>query len=519
MMDIINKDNLPSGWALTDLNSIGEIVSGGTPSTKEPSYWGNDINWISPVDLTGYSKKYIAKGAKSLSKLGLQKSSAKVMPAGSVHFSSRAPIGYVAISENEISTNQGFKSIVPADGIFNEYLYYYLKSAKQLAESQATGTTFKELSGTAFGKLPLPIAPTNEQKRIVAKIETLFSALDKGIENLQKSQKQLKIYRQSLLKHAFEGKLTAKWRAENGDKLVSAEELLKQIEQEKENHYQKQLDDYQENLKKWEQNDKEGKRPNKPKKTKVDPITSDHQQKIWNCPDTWKWLQIGNFSFVTKLAGFEYTDYVQYDDNGDLPVIKAENAGINGFKATRFSKVFSETVQDLKRSYLNGGEVLVVFVGAGTGNVARVPENQNFFLGPNIGMVRPETNLVNTRYLELFCRSFSGKDLLLASVKAVAQPSISMGTIRQTPVLIPNFIEQQIIVSLLEEKLSVVDQLEKDIIQNLKRAETLRQSILKKAFSGKLVPQDPNDEPASILLERIKAEKGVGKPKAKQREY
>ena len=141
------KKEIPNSWMITELRSIGDVVSGGTPATKEATYWGDGVNWISPADLTGYTKKYIARGSKSITELGLKKSSAKLMPAGSVHFSSRAPIGYVAISSEPMSTNQGFKSIVPANGIFNEYLYYYLKSAKQLAESQATGTTFKGFSG------------------------------------------------------------------------------------------------------------------------------------------------------------------------------------------------------------------------------------------------------------------------------------------------------------------------------------------------------------------------------------
>jgi len=186
--------DIPESWEWTEIKSIGLVVSGGTPSTKEPSYWGDEINWISPADLTGYTNKTISKGAKSITEKGLENSSAKLMPAGSVHFSSRAPIGYVAISSESLCTNQGFKSLVPAQGIFNEYLYYFFKAAKHLAEERATGTTFREISGTAFGKLPFPLAPHNEQLRIVAKIEELFSELDKGIESLKAAREQLKVY-------------------------------------------------------------------------------------------------------------------------------------------------------------------------------------------------------------------------------------------------------------------------------------------------------------------------------------
>jgi len=106
---------------------LGKIVAGGTPSTKNEEYWGNEVFWVSPADLSGYKRKFISRGRKSLSKLGLENSSAKLMSAGSILFSSRAPIGYVVISANEICTNQGFKSLVPSKEIFNEYIYYYLK--------------------------------------------------------------------------------------------------------------------------------------------------------------------------------------------------------------------------------------------------------------------------------------------------------------------------------------------------------------------------------------------------------
>nr|MDA3821921.1 restriction endonuclease subunit S [Bacteroidales bacterium] len=100
-------------WVEVKLKQIGKIVSGGTPKTSNPDFWGDDIAWISPKDLSGYSKKYISRGAKSITYEGLKKSSAKLMPKGSILFSSRAPIGYTVIASNELSTNQGFKSLSP----------------------------------------------------------------------------------------------------------------------------------------------------------------------------------------------------------------------------------------------------------------------------------------------------------------------------------------------------------------------------------------------------------------------
>lgn len=122
-------------------------------------------------------------------------------------------------------------------------------------------------------------------------------------------------------------------------------------------------------------------------------------------PEGWTWLTVDTVGFVTKLAGFEYTKFVKYDPDGDLAVIKAENAGRSGFKRTDFSRVKSSTVANLTRSQLRHGDLLMVFVDAGTGNVARVPDDQPYFLGPNIGMIRIQSHDASPAYMEIFLRS------------------------------------------------------------------------------------------------------------------
>ena len=125
----MTKYNIPKSWQLAAMKELGQIISGGTPSTKRPEYWGGDIVWITPADLSGYNGKYIAEGKKNITNEGLTNSSARLMPAGTLLFSSRAPIGYVAISSNPLSSNQGFKNLVPSAELSRDFLYYYLKSA------------------------------------------------------------------------------------------------------------------------------------------------------------------------------------------------------------------------------------------------------------------------------------------------------------------------------------------------------------------------------------------------------
>lgn len=357
-----------------------------------------------------------------------------------------------------------------------------------------------------IGEFPILLPPAAEQRRIVAKIEEMFSELDKGVESLTTAREQIKVYRQSVLKAAFDGRLTEDWRSKNSEHLESGEILVAQIKGEREQRYENELAEWRKEARSAERDGRP--KPRKPSKPTAPARPSPQQvSSMGSIPSVWTWLQLADFAFVTKLAGFEYTKFVRYDDDGDLEVIKAENAGPNGFRETAFSKIRSDTVSALERSRLVGGELLMVFVGAGTGNVAIVPKGRSFFLGPNIGMMRVTSEHVNPFYVEQFLRSPQGRELVLSSVKAVAQPSLSMGTIRQIPVALPSLAEQVEIIRIIGSKLEAAGVMEAEIDAGLARAEALRHAILKRAFSGQLVPQDTTDEPASSLLERIRAER------------
>ena len=169
---------LPESWCWCRLRSLGQIVGGGTPSTTNQMFWNGSIPWLSPADLTGYTEMYIAHGKKNITEEGLEKSSAALLPAGSILYSSRAPIGYVVISTNPISTNQGFKSLVPAIAGMSEFYYFVLKARTSDIKQRATGTTFKEISGNDFGNTLVPLPPITEQKRIVQAIAQYNSILE-----------------------------------------------------------------------------------------------------------------------------------------------------------------------------------------------------------------------------------------------------------------------------------------------------------------------------------------------------
>lgn len=161
------------------LKDVTTIISGGTPSTKKEEYWNGCISWITPKDLSGYNKMYISKGERNITDSGLKNSSANLMPKGSVLFSSRAPIGYVAIASNELCTNQGFKNFVCDESkIHNIYLYYWLKNNVKTIEGFASGSTFKEISASKIANVGIELPSLKMQK----KISKILLSLDKKIE-------------------------------------------------------------------------------------------------------------------------------------------------------------------------------------------------------------------------------------------------------------------------------------------------------------------------------------------------
>ena len=500
---------IPNSWVWTRLSSLGDIVAGGTPSTKEPTYWANEIGWISPADLTGYSAKSIARGAKSISRIGLENSSAIVMPAGSVHFSTRAPIGHVVISSESIATNQGFKSLVPAPGIFNEYVFYYLMASRDYARERGRGTTFLELSGKAFGELSIPLAPTATQHKIVTKIEELFSELDRGVENLEAARAQLIVYRQSVLKHAFEGKLTARWREENKDELETPEQLLNRIKQEREARYEQQLKEWTAAVKKWEEGGRLGKKPAKPKKVNVlPPLTKSELVELPRVSDGWGWVRLGNLDvdisdgpFGSNLKGSDYVG------NG-IRVIRLENIGVLEFHNDKASYITLKKYKTISKHSVTAGDVIVSsFVASGTRAVVLPDYIERAVNKADCFCIRCYgENLVN-RYIAMFLVTRCASRQLGAQVHGATRPRINTAQLKKCAVPLISRNEQEQIVSELEKKLSLITQLETGIETHLQKAATLRLSVLKKAFEGKLVPQDLHDEPASVLLDRIRAER------------
>ncbi len=447
---------VPKGWQIKKLGEVGEIVSGGTPSTKVAEYWNGKISWITPADLSGYNEKIILQGRKSISVNGLKNSSARLIPKGSILFSSRAPIGYVVIAGNEVCTNQGFKSIVPNKSILSDYLFYFLKASKQEAEKVASGTTFKEISLKAFSQLEIPLPPLPEQLAIVSKIEELFSEMDKGVESLKTAQQQLKVYRQSLLKWAFEGRLTSTSLSgrqtfptvvEPGAVISTALNALDHAVVEHEPVVERS-------------------RNHRHEAETTTSIAAEGKEKygIQNeLPEGWRWKTIEEV--CEMKAGFfvKAPDIYENFKDGLFPCYGGN--GLRGY---------------VKSSTHEGTFALIGRQGALCGNVHLV--NGKFHATEHAVVVKANEGIdIKWFYYKLVSMKLNQYS------SGVAQPGLSVNKLLPLKLTVPPIKEQQLIVDELESKLTVCDKIEETINKGLQQSEALRQSILKKAFEGKLV--------------------------------
>lgn len=215
-----------SEWKNCTLGDLGEVVGGGTPSTKKPEYYGGDIAWITPKDLSTFSGRFIKHGERNITEEGLKGSSARLMPKNTILLSSRAPIGYVAIAENEVSTNQGFKSIVPNDDTDYLFLYYLLKFNKDKIENMGSGTTFKEVSGKTVKAIDVTVPSNKEKQHEIAKI---LGSLDDKIENNRKINHHLSVIVQAIFNSwfvdyvPFGGTLPSEWKEVDFDEISTVQ--------------------------------------------------------------------------------------------------------------------------------------------------------------------------------------------------------------------------------------------------------------------------------------------------------
>ncbi len=427
MLKTKTENKIPESWEIRRLGEICFTTSGGTPSRKISSYYEGTIPWVKSGEL---EKGTIKETEEYISQDALKNSSAKIFPKGTLLIALYgATIGKLGFLGVDAATNQAVCGIFQNDIVDLSFLKHFLFFNKRKLVEQSAGGAQPNISQAILKDLSIVIPPANEQKRIVAKIEELFSRLDAGVDSLKKAQAQLKTYRQAVLKWAFEGKLC------NTANLTSTE--LKNL-----------------------------------------------------------------------CISVKYGSSAKSKEAGRIPVLRMGN--IQAGKFDWSDLVFSDDEDEIKRYLLKKNDVLFNRTNSPelVGKTAIYKgERPAIFAGYLIRInYRPE--VVNPDYLTYYMNSQAAKNYGNA-VKSfgVNQSNINGTKLKCYPIPICTLEEQARIVEEIESRLSVCDKLEESIAQGLKQAEALKQSILKKAFEGKLVPQNPDDEPAGVLLDRIRSER------------
>jgi len=421
---------LPKGWAQVALEQLGIISSGKTPKPAElfsegmyPYYKVADMNTIGNEKYMIYTKSFLPTTYAG-----------RVFPPNTIVFPKNG--GAVLTNKKRILKKHSLVDLntgayTPFTDLCFDYVFYLFSTVdfRKLYKGSALPT----IDSNLVNNLIFPLPPLAEQHRIVAKIDALFSKLDKGVETLQTIRQQLRIYRQAVLKWAFEGRLTN----ENIYKYCRLQDLCYFITKGTTPKKDKMLSDY-------------GDVP---------------------------FIKVYNLTFSGMLDFTIDPTFVSYDTH-------------NGF---------------LLRSKVLPGDVLMNIVGPPLGKVSIVPYTfDEFNINQAIARFRCKKEL-NNRFLAHFLLFDGTIETISKKSKATAgQFNLTLEVCRDIELPLPNIDEQIKIVAKIESRLSVCDKLEQIVDENLSKAQALKQSILKKAFAGQLVPQDPNDEPAEALLKRIK---------------
>jgi type I restriction enzyme S subunit len=489
---MIDQENgLPVGWVLLPIKSLGKTVTGNTPPTKELDNYGGDISFIKPSELVDQP---VSAGRETISNKGAEK--ARIMPKGGVLVSCIGNLGKTAIAKRDVAFNQQINAILFNESVIPEYGFYYFQTAnfRKDLESLASATTISIVNKSKFESISVPIAPPEQQQRIVAEIEKQFSRLDEAVAGLKRIQANLKRYRASVLKSAAEGKLTAEWRKQHPD-TEPAEQLLQRILKERRAH--------------WEQAELEkmqaaGKPPkdDKWKQKYKEPVAPDVLG-LPALPEGWIWVSLSMLAENIQIGPFgsllHKSDYVI----GGIPLVNPSH--IKGQKIiANFDLTIAKSKYDSLTKYVMHKNDIVMGRRGEMGRCAVVLDNEHGWLcGTGSLFIRLFSN-TNPIFCCNVLSSKRIKNFLNENSIGTTMQNLNQKILHDIPIPICSLNEQNEAIQQIERRLSIADEVEQQINTNLKRAERLRQSILKKAFSGRLVPQDSNDESAGVLLEKIK---------------
>ena len=489
----MQEHELPPDWAIAKLKDItSKLVDG---SHNPPVKQGDGLPMLSAVSIYGNQIDFMS--GRLISEIDFIKESSRTkIESDDILLTIVGTIGRSAVVPKHakpftLQRSVAVMSVLPIEPKFLMYQFEAWSLSRYLNEN-AKGTAQKGIYLNSLGNAPITIAPLNEQKRIVDKIEQLFSNLDEGEALLKQVQKQLATYRQSVLKAAVTGELTKEWREANKHCLESGDALLKRILKARRDNWNGR---------------------GKYKESKAPDISL-----LPSLPESWTWTTVDNLSLCEKNS-------IKAGPFGSA--LKKEYYVEQGYKIYGQEQVISgdwnygdyfidvEKYKQLKSCEVKPFDVLISLVGT-IGKVLVLPEQiQAGIINPRLIKISLDRSVYNPSFFKSYFESQFLKSLYKIDAHGATMDVLNLNIIRKLPFILCPIEEQGEIVSRIDDLFSQIDALGKWCASELSRSATLRQSILKDAFSGKLVPQDPSDEPASELLKRIQEERAkAAKPKS-----
>lgn len=474
--------DLPSGWTWTNLGSLGAWSGGGTPSKANNDFWKNGtIPWVSPKDMK-FGR--IRTAEDFITEEAVAQSATKFIPKNSILMVTRSGILAhsfpVAVTDCRVTVNQDLKTLTPFRGIEADYVAWYLRAQNShlLKACAKHGTTVASIDTGRLKGFPVPLAPRKEERRIVDKIESLFSRLDKGEEAVYAVLGLLKRYRRSVLKAAVTGALTADWRAANVGRLEHGRDLLARILKTRRGT--------------WSGRGRY--------KEPAVPNISD----LPDLPEGWVWATVDQIASATDYGS---SSKCSSDDSG-VPVLRMGNI-VDGELRLDSLKYLPQGHPEFPKLLLSDGDLLfnrtnsAELVGK-TAVYRGYPDRCSFASY----LIRVRLNGVLPELVSAFINSAYGRRWVKSVVsQQVGQANVNGAKLKALAVPVPPKKEQAELVTRLHRLFSQIATTETWCQTELARSVALRQSILKDAFAGRLVPQVTSDEPAEVLLKRIRATK------------
>jgi type I restriction enzyme S subunit len=469
---------VPDSWVWARLGDLGRWCSGGTPKADVAEYYGGDVPWFRITDL---NEGHLTRPGRTLSREGLENSSAKIVAAPFLMFAMYgASIGKMGISDIDAATNQAIACCKPFDGINLEYLFWAIKRSKRLLISKGQGGAQPNISQTILLDHIIPVAPTAEQRRIVARIDELFTEIADGEAALARARDDLDTWRRALLKAAVTGKITREWRDYNRPNGMGASVLANAAQ------LKFQL----------------ATRSNRARRT-LDDDDSDFDD-LPEIPAGWAWAKLSDFAHASSYG----TSVKCSQDASGVPVLRIPNIR-SGRVDLGDLKRATKSLDIPEQELLDVGDLLIVRTNGSEdliGRAAMVTESLpgGFYFASYLIRFRIVPGATLRRWIALYLesplvRAWIGKNIATSA----GQYNISQTALMRMPIPIPPETEMAACLELFQEIESRPFDIAQETVEAARGPPSLRQSILKSAFEGHLVEQNALDDPADRLLARL----------------